>query len=70
MNTTLELPTKIAQAETRSLQERQAALLAALDSFMEQDEEEHRETLQTLRHALNEDRQGQRLVFSTGNTSQ
>lgn len=66
----LELSAEIVKVETRSLQERQTALLAALDSFMEQDEEEHRETLHVLRHALNEERQGQRLVFDTGSTPQ
>ena len=70
MNTTLELPTKIAKAETRSLQERQAALLTALDSFMDQNEEEHRDTLRTLRQALNDDRQDQRLIFGEESTSQ
>ena len=33
---------------------------------MEQDEEEHRETLRVLRKALDEDRPGQRRVFGEG----
>ena len=50
-------------AHPRTLCERQAATLAALDSFMEQDEAEHRETLRVLRQALEEDRAGQRPAF-------
>jgi hypothetical protein len=34
-----------------------------LESFLEQDEAEHRETLRVLRQALDEDRAGQRRVF-------
>ncbi len=49
-----------------SLYERRAATLAALDSFMEQDENEHRETLRVLRQALKEDRPDQRPIFSEG----
>ncbi len=60
METTLGLPQEIAATSGRSLRERQAATLAALDSFMEQDEDEHRETLRVLRQALDEDRPGQR----------
>lgn len=63
METRLELPPEITAAGTRSLSERQAATLAALDSFMEQDETEHKETLRVLRHSLVEDRPGQRHVF-------
>ena len=70
MKTTLELPPEIAAASTRSLRERQEATIAALDSFMEQDEDEHRETLRLLRHALDEDRPAQRLVFGAGNDPQ
>ncbi len=66
METILELPPGIAAASQRSLHERQAATLAALDSFMEQDEDEHRETLSVLRQALNTDRPGQRRVFGEG----
>ncbi len=61
METTLELPQII--ADRQSLRERQATTLSALDSFMEQDEDEHRETLCILRQALTEDRPGQRRVF-------
>ncbi len=67
METTLELPLEIAAAGTRSLHERQAATIAALDSFMEQDEDEHRDTLRVLRHSLDEDRPAQRRVFGAGN---
>lgn len=67
METTLESPPEITAAGTRSLSERQAATIAALDSFMEQDEDEHRETLRVLRSSLDEDRSGQRSVFGTGN---
>jgi hypothetical protein len=63
METTLELPPEIATANGRSLRERQEATLAALNSFMEQDEDEHRDTLRVLRQALDEDRPGQRRVF-------
>ena len=70
MKTTLELPPEIAAASTRSLRERQEATIAALDSFMEQDEDEHRETLRLLRHALDEDRPAQRRVFGAGNDPQ
>lgn len=70
METRLELPTKTAATNTRSLQERQAALLAALESFMEQDKEEHQDTLRTLRQSLDENRQGQRLIFGEGNALQ
>ncbi len=42
------------------------AALAVLDSFLEQDETEHKETLAVLRHALDEDRPGQRSVFGQG----
>jgi len=37
---------------------------------MEQDEDEHRETLRFLRHALDEDRPAQRRVFGAGNDPQ
>lgn len=40
--------------------------LAVLDSFMEQDEAEHRDTLAILRLALDEDRPGQRRLFGSG----
>ncbi len=63
MKTILQPPPGIATASIRSLRERQAATLAALDSFMEQDEDEHRETLRVLRQSLDEDRPGQRRVF-------
>ena len=71
METTLEtlpeaLLPEIAVAGARSLRERQAATLAALASFMEQDADEHRETLRVLRKALEEDRPGQRRVFGEG----
>lgn len=70
METTLEAPAEIAVVSGRSLRERRAATLAALDSFMEQDEEEHRDTLRVLRQALDEDRTGQRRVFGIGDTPQ
>ena len=63
METTLNPPPDALSVCARSLRERQAATLAALDSFMEQDEAEHRETLRVLRQALNGDRGGQRKVF-------
>ena len=66
MKTTLEAPMDDLITNPRSLQERQEATLAALDSFMEQDEKEHRETLRVLRVALDEDRPGQRQVFGEG----
>ncbi len=66
METMLELPPEVTAASTRSLRERQAATLAALDSFMEQDADEHRETLRVLRQSLDEDRPGQRRVFGEG----
>ncbi len=43
-----------------------AEALAVLDSFLEQDEKEHQETLVILRTALDEDRPGQRSVFGAG----
>lgn len=70
METTLESPAEIAVVSGRSLRERRAATLAALDSFMEQDEEEHRDTLRVLRQALDEDRTGQRRVFGIGDKPQ
>ena len=66
MKTTLETPIDNLITSPRNLKERQAATLAALDSFMEQEEEEHRETLLVLRRALAEDRSGQRQVFGEG----
>lgn len=66
MKTTLETPIDNLITSPRNLRERQAATLAALDSFMEQEEEEHRETLLVLRRALAEDRPGQRQVFGEG----
>ena len=63
METTLEMPSEITVASTRSLRQRQVATLAALDSFMEQNENEHRETLRVLRQSLDEDRPNQRRVF-------
>lgn len=48
MKTTPGLPLQTLIASPRSLRERQQATLAALDSFMEQDEAEHRETLLVL----------------------
>ncbi len=66
MKTTLEAPIDNLITSPRNLRERQAATLAALDSFMEQEEEEHRETLLVLRRALAEDRPGQRQVFGEG----
>lgn len=66
METTLELPPDIVAANQMSLRERQAATIAALDAFMEQDEDEHRETLRVLRQSLDEDRPGQRRVFGEG----
>ncbi len=62
METLLEL-TSSATPPVRSLRERQAATRAALDSFMEQDEAEHRDTLRVLRQALGTEREGQRSVF-------
>lgn len=41
-------------------------LIAALDSFLEQDEREHRETLGFLRTVVDEDRPGQRRIFGQG----
>ena len=52
METTLELPPEITAQGIQSLSERQAATIAALDSFMEQDGDEHRETLRVLRRSL------------------
>ncbi len=69
METTLELPPEILPANKMSLRERQAATIAALDAFMEQDEDEHRETLRVLRQALDEDRPEQHRVFGEGQTS-
>ena len=66
MKTTLETPIDNLITSPRNLLERRAATLAALDSFMEQDEKEHRETLRVLRVALDEDRPGQRRVFGEG----
>lgn len=66
METMLELPPEIEAGNKLSLRERQAATLAVLDSFMEQDEAEHKETLRVLRKALDEDRPGQRRVFGEG----
>ena len=69
METTLGMPLESATARTRSLRERQADTLAALDSFMEQEEYEHRETMRVLRRSLTEDRPGQRKVFGDGDSS-
>lgn len=69
METTLELPLEIAAPGTRSLCERQAATIAALDSFMEQDADEHRETLRVLRQSLDEDRPNQRRIFGDADGS-
>ena len=63
METILGIVPDMTSTNTRSLRERQAATLAALDSFMEQEEDEHRDTLRVLRQALEEDRPGQRRVF-------
>ncbi len=63
METITELPLLAAQSNVRSLRERQAATRAVLDSFMEQEEGEHRDTLRVLRQALGEEREGQRSVF-------
>jgi len=52
METITELPLLAAQSDVRSLRERQAATRAVLDSFMEQEEDEHRDTLRVLRQAL------------------
>ncbi len=52
METITELPLLAAQTDVRSLRERQAATRAVLDSFMEQEEDEHRDTLRVLRQAL------------------
>lgn len=52
METITELPLLAAQSDTRSLPERQVATRAVLDSFMEQEEDEHRDTLRVLRQAL------------------
>lgn len=52
METITELPLLTAQSNVRSLRERQAATRAILDSFMEQEEDEHRDTLRVLRQAL------------------
>ncbi len=43
-----------------------AAWEALLNSFTEGDSEDHRDTVQTLAQALNEDRPGQRRVFGPG----
>ena len=52
METTLDPPPDAVGVHPRSLRERQAATLAALDSFMEQDEAEHRETLRLLQRSV------------------
>ena len=52
METITELPLLAAQSDVRSPRERQAATRAVLDSFMEQEEDEHRDTLRVLRQAL------------------
>ncbi len=70
METMLKLLPEIIPASGRNLRERQAATLAALDSFMEQDETEHRETLRVLRQSLDEDRPGQRRVFGEESNSE
>ena len=69
MKTTLETPIDNLITSPRNLLERQDATLAALDSFMAQDEAEHRETLLVLRHALAEDRSSQRQVFGEKSAS-
>lgn len=66
METTMGLLPKTAASGIPSLPERQAATLAVLDSFMEQDEDEHRETLRVLRQSLDEDWHGQRRIFGAG----
>lgn len=66
MDIMLELPPESFAVNQMSLRERQAATIAALDSFMGQDEDEHRETLRVLRRSLDEDRPGQRRVFGEG----
>lgn len=52
METITELPLLAAQSEGRSLREGQAATRTVLDSFMEQEEDEHQDTLRVLRQAL------------------
>ena len=42
------------------------AAAAVLRSFLEQDEQEHRETLELLMRVVDEDRPGQRRVFGEG----
>lgn len=51
------------QAEGMSAPYDPAAAIAVLDSFMEQDEAEHKDTMAILRRALDEDRPGQRRLF-------
>lgn len=63
METITELPLLAAQSDVRSLRERQAATRAVLDSFMEQEEAEHKDTLRVLRQALGKEREGQRSIF-------
>ena len=70
METMLGILPEMTTTSTRNLRERQAATLAALDSFMEQDEDEHRDTLRVLRQALEEDRPGQRRVFGEAGSPQ
>jgi predicted DNA-binding protein len=56
----------VMEADAENMKDWQKATLAALDSFMQQDEEVHRDTLECLRVALDRDRPGQRSIFGTG----
>lgn len=63
------LPTLIEQSLPMQAQARaahNAATSALLDSFMEGDPQEHRETLEYLQQAMDEDRPGQRRLWGTG----
>lgn len=57
------LPTEQAEPVRRRNHECNAAALALLDAFLEDDAQDQRETLQFLRNAIDEDRPGQRRVF-------
>jgi hypothetical protein len=62
----LEYVSNLVEDDLDGLSERQRAMLAVLDSFMEQDEQDHIDTMACLRKALNEDRPGQRRIFGEG----
>jgi len=59
-----ELAASLAGYESRSPEERARALIDLLQSFMEGDEEEQRETFQFLKKAIDEDRTSYRRRFS------